>query len=155
MMQSNLHLQFIDHLTGQHSSLQKDQLLPLISENLLSPFHVKLPKDILRQAQDFVRSAYQLRQSRSYQENLSSEMAAQGLQDPGNKSIVMSYDFHVVGQDIKLIEVNTNASFLALGFEMYQMRQIPLPIADFRMEEIRENIFEEMHLQGKKSNGQF
>ena len=63
-MLSPLHLEFIAHLTAQHSSLKKEELEPLISENLLSPFTVKLPKDILRQAQDFTRAAFGLRLSR-------------------------------------------------------------------------------------------
>ena len=61
MMLSPLHLEFIEHLTSRHSSLKKEDLEPLISENLLSPLSVKLPKDILSQAQSFVRACFALR----------------------------------------------------------------------------------------------
>src|SRR5690606_27384261 len=74
--------------------------------------------------------------------------------DPGNKSIMMSYDFHVdQNQQLKLIEVNTNASFLVLGHEMYKMRNIPLPVSDFNLKEIGKNIETELTLQGKSPRG--
>jgi hypothetical protein len=53
---------------------------------------------------------------------------------------------------LKLIEINTNASFLALGFEMYQMRKFSLPVPDFTMDEIKKNIQTELALQKKSSN---
>jgi hypothetical protein len=62
----------------------------------------------------------------------------------------MSYDFHVTEENkLKLIEVNTNASFLALGYEMYKSRQFPLPVKDFSLEEIRKDVETEIKLCGK------
>jgi hypothetical protein len=151
---TNLKNDFIQHLKNSLKGL-KDQppepsLDDLISENLLSPFKVELPQDILLEAQRAVTTLFDLREKKIYQDSYASELLELGVSDPGNKSIAMSYDFHVTADNrLKLIEVNTNASFLALGHEMYRMRGVPLPVRDFSMEEIRRDIETEMKLQGK------
>lgn len=143
---------FISHLLKAHPHLQREKLDELVSPLLLSPFQVSLPKSVLQEAQAFVKACFQLRENQSYQSTLAGEIQARGLKDPGNKAICMSYDFHVDPQGhLKLIEINTNAAFLALGYEMYQMRELPLSVADFSMEELRSCIETEMKLQGKPS----
>lgn len=133
-----------------HPSLSKEKLDGLISEQILSPFQVELPKSVLTEAQDFVAAAFRMRQSPDYIQALQSELQFRQIQDPGNKSICMSYDFHVdLEGHLKLIEVNTNAAFLALGYELYKARELPLPVSDFTMEELKENIKNEVRLQGK------
>lgn len=152
-MFSSLHTAYIQHLVSEYS-LSESIIAPLISPELLSPFQVTLPMNVLVQAQNFVRASFELRQSSDYQKFLEPDLNQHGLKDPGNKSILMSYDFHVTDDmKIKLIEVNTNASFLALGYEMYQLRKLPLPVSDFRIEEILANIKTELSLQGKKLDG--
>ncbi len=121
---------------------------------LLSPFEIRLPSAVLKQAQDFVHACYHLRENQSYQAALQPEIHERGLKDPGNKAICMSYDFHVdADEQLKLIEINTNAAFLALGYEMYKMRGLPLPVAGFKMEDFRSCIETEMKLQGKPASG--
>lgn len=142
--------EFISSLKSRYPDLASASLEDLISENLLSPFVIQLPADILKQAQDFVRNTFQLRETKAYQEKYSEQLNKLGLKDPGNKSIAMSYDFHVNSENqLKLIEVNTNASFLALGFEMYTAAGVELPIKDFHIEEVDQNIQAELKLQGK------
>lgn len=142
--------QYIEHLQFENPQFSSEELNGLISENLLSPFKVSLSREILEQAQQFVKSCFLLRESSEYQQYLAPEVLQRGLKDPGNKSILMSYDFHLDSNNqLKLIEINTNASFLAMGYEMYQSRKIPLPVADFKMDEIKENILEELRLQKK------
>lgn len=143
---------FIEHLCRRHPTLASADLDSLISDNLFSPHEIRLPLDVLTQAQQFVKASFQLRNSPSYLEKMKPEMEQRGLIDPGNKSICMSYDFHVDGNGIlKLIEVNTNASFLAMGAEMYLARELPSPVSDFKIEELGESIRNEMKLQGKTS----
>lgn len=146
----NLKPDLISQLQKDFPKLKDVDLDPLVSENLVSPFHIQLPKSILEQIQKFIRAAYSLRQSGTYLKNHQDELAKLGIKDPGNKSMAMSYDFHVdpSGQ-IKLIEINTNASFLMLGLEMYKSRHLPLPVKDFSEESIREMILEELRLQNK------
>ena len=141
---------FISHLLKAHPTLQQGTLDELVSPLLLSPYQITLPKSVLQEAQAFVKACFQLRENQSYQKALASEIQSRGLKDPGNKAICMSYDFHVDPQGhLKLIEINTNAAFLALGHEMYQMRELPLPVSDFSMAELRASIETEMKLQGK------
>jgi hypothetical protein len=144
---------FVSHLLKAHPTLSQEKLDELISPLLLSPFHIELPASVLKEAQDFVRACFHLREDQSYQTALRPEMFSRGLKDPGNKAICMSYDFHVDPQGhLKLIEINTNAAFLALGFEMYRMRGLTLPVADFMMEDLKASIETEMQLQGKSAN---
>jgi len=145
---------FVSHLVKAYPNLVREQLDELISPLLVSPLEVRLPKSILQEAQEFVRACYSLRENSSYQSFLNPEIQKRGLKDPGNKAICMSYDFHVDPQGhLKLIEINTNAAFLALGYEVYKMRELPPPVADFTMDELRGSIETEMKLQGKSASG--
>jgi len=139
----------ITHLTNSPLSLDRAQMESLISENLFSPFQIELPKNILAQAQEMVKACFSLREHPSYQKTFCPEMEKRGIKDPGNKAICMSYDFHL-DQDglLKLIEINTNASFLALGFEMYKARKVALPIPEFDLHELKSCIEKEMELNG-------
>lgn len=122
----------------------------LISDNLISPFVVQLPMGILNQAQLFIENIFKMREQTSYVQHYQTSLEKLGLLDPGNKSILMSYDFHVdQSGNLKLIEINTNAAFLALGEQMYLAREVELPIANFKISEIKANIEEELHLQKK------
>jgi hypothetical protein len=146
----NLKENFVRHLCAKYPGLREEILAPLISENLLSPFHVELPKAVLSEAERIVAALFRLKENPHYQASYSEELKQKDLMDPKNKSICMSYDFHVTDEGrLKLIEVNTNASFLALGYEMYQMHGAALPQADFSLEELRTNIETELLLQGK------
>lgn len=147
---------YISHLLKVHPTLSEKELDELISPQLLSPFEVRLPKSLLNEAQDFVEATFKLRESKEYQNILTPELNERGIKDPGNKSICMSYDFHVDSNGhLKLIEINTNAAFQALGYEMYKMRGLPLPVADFSMQEFKQSIVTEMKLQGKSVNSDF
>lgn len=146
----NHRVEFIQQLRSSFKGLQNEPLESLIAENLICPFVVTLPKAVLQQAQDIISTIFSLREKKSYQEHYSHLAAQKNLKDPGNKSIVMSYDFHLdEQQNLKLIEINTNASFLALGHEMYKSRGLSLPVSDFSLDEIRSNINQEINLQGK------
>jgi hypothetical protein len=145
---------FIQQLQKDFQGLQAQPLDTLVSENLLSPFTIRLPESVLNQAQQTVEVLFRLRENKTYQESYKKELEQLNLKDPGNKSICMSYDFHVTKENsLKLIEVNTNSSFLALGYEMYKARQLPLPVKDFSFEEVRKNIETEMKLHGKPMKG--
>ncbi|MDG0815254.1 hypothetical protein [Bdellovibrio svalbardensis] len=152
----NLKAEFIQQLRSSFKGLATEPLESAVADNLLSPFTIELPKAVLQQAQDVVSALFDLRERKSYQTHYEDLIAMKGLKDPGNKSILMSYDFHVdEQQNLKLIEINTNASFLALGHEMYKAQGLPLPVSDFSFDEIRQNILTEMKLQGKDVGGTF
>lgn len=141
---------FIHQLRSTYKGLENESLDTLVSENLISPFAVELPAAVVTQAQRIITEIYNLRDSQAYTDHYAKLIAEKGLRDPGNKSIMMSYDFHLdEQQNLKLIEVNTNAAFLILGYEMYQMKGLQLPVLDFTRDEIRRCIEAEMALQGK------
>ena len=141
---------FIQHLISQYPSLSLEKLNPLISPELLSPYRVELPASILSQAQEFISAIYSLRRQPSYIQFFDAEIKQRGLIDPGNKSICMSYDFHLDESGVlKLIEVNTNAAFLALGAEFYNSLGLAQPIKGFQLKELKNSIETEMQLFGK------
>lgn len=141
---------FLNHLIQKYPSLVKDQLEALISLQLFSPYCVELPKNILTQAQSFVAAVYGLRQLPQYKEFLGNEISARSLIDPGNKSICMSFDFHINERgELKLIEINTNAAFLAMGYELYESQKIPQPVEGFHIRSLKACIEMEMDLFSK------
>lgn len=145
----NLKESFLSQLRTSFPDLQSKLGDDLVSENLLSPFTVQLPWRLQQQARDIIESIFTMRETPQYQAHYQNLAQEKGLKDPGNKSIMMSYDFHVdADQNLKLIEVNTNASFLILGEQMYRMRQLPLS-ADFKLEDLKECILTELKLNGK------
>lgn len=139
-------------IENKYPALSTDQTGHLISENLLSPFKIDLFDRHLKQAQEFVHTCYSIRENKKYIQALTSEIESRGLIDPGNKAIVMSYDFHLADDDcLKLIEINTNASFLAMGDLMYQAHNLKQPISDFSIEELKTNIQNELILFGNSN----
>lgn len=93
-----------------------ESLEPLIGPHLVSDHILRLPKSVLSQAAEFVQAAWALRNHARYHEFLAPQAAALDIQPPGNASFAMSYDFHIdKSAQLKLIEINTNAAFFALG----------------------------------------
>lgn len=141
---------FIQQLRTSFPGLQNEPLETIVAENLISLFSVQLPSSVLKQAQDVISLLFSMREKQSYRDHYKDLLQEKCLTDPGNKSIMMSYDFHLdENQNLKLIEINTNAAFLALGSEMYKMKGLPQPVADFNINEIRLCIETELKLQGK------
>ncbi|MFN8790149.1 MAG: hypothetical protein ACK5Y2_01685 [Bdellovibrionales bacterium] len=115
---------FADHLCQHYPALKAENLEAILSPQLLSPHKVSLPKFLLQQIELTIQSFQQLRELPDYQ-----NWAAQTwgpLWNPGNYGVFMSYDFHVTADGhLKLIEINTNASFLGLGWEMARFQGVP------------------------------
>ena len=141
---------FIQHLKKSFPGLAQHPLESLVADNLISPFTVELKSSVLAQAQKAMSLLFSMREKESYLNHYKDLLAEKGLKDPGNKSIMMSYDFHVdENNNLKLIEINTNAAFLVLGQQMYEMKGHALPVEDFKLDEIKASIVTEMQLQGK------
>lgn len=120
-----------------------------ISDNLLCPHILKLPKRVLLQAQEFVKAAFTMRTRPEYTAYYAETLNLRNLKDPGNKGIMMSYDFHLdSNEQLKLIEINTNAAFLGLGSELYESQNLN-PQTGFTINSVRQCIEEELKLQGK------
>lgn len=95
----------------------------LISDQLLSPHTITLPFSVLEKIKSEI-TAYQKLRAWG-QDNLIGQYEAQGLRTTSNFGVANSFDFHVVSDEsgqpqLKLIEINTNAAFLAMGLKLYE-----------------------------------
>ena len=112
---------FVQFLNAKYTSLSVEQLNGLVADQLLSPFHVQLPSAALQKIQTEIHAYQKLQQWTA--ENLAEVYQAKNLLQPKNSSVCTSYDFHIDQDDNpKLIEINTNAAFLALGLELYEFQ---------------------------------
>lgn len=141
---------YIKHLHSQFPSLDRQDLEKLVSENLISNFEIDLPQNVLEQIKVTIKNFNDIRTSSNYLEFHKSSLAQKGIQDPGNRAMSNSFDFHVdANGKIKLIEINTNAAFLALGLELYDSQKGRNTISSFEEDGFRIMIENEMKLQGK------
>lgn len=142
----------IEHLGSKFPNLTKHPLDDLISTQLFSPHSVPISKKTLDQMSLIIKTLFNLRTKKEYVQYFSKELTDKGLIDPGNHSILMSYDFHIdENENPKLIEINTNASFLALGYEMYLSRKIPFPVPEFQITDLKKNIENELRIFDEKN----
>lgn len=113
---------------------KSSDLVSKISPNLVSPHVTELPMRLRAQAQEIVKAFFDLRQSPAWQNRLKSQNP--NIPDPGNTSILMSYDFHVdANENLRLIEINTNASMSLIADISHQVHGIENVFAsDFRAE---------------------
>lgn len=138
---------FIQGLHEISPEISKLQLGPLIAPELVSPLTLNLPKNVLQQAQHAIQDFFKLRKDPAYTASLHPKAIALGLIDPGNYAVCMSHDFHMTPQGkLKLIEVNTNASFLFLSQILYRAANLPNPIREFGLNQIRDMIETEISL---------
>ncbi len=130
--------QFINALKAKGLKKTDDEFASLVSENLISPFTVELPLIIKKQAEELISGLYELRETPDYLEFYREQLERQGISDPGNKSIAMSYDVHWDAEQkkIKLIEINTNAAFLFLSDPLYTAAQLPFPVPGFSVKDL-------------------
>jgi len=121
----NTKASFVQFLNAKYPSLTQERLNELISDQLLSPYSVRLPFSTLTKIQTEIQQYQKLQQWTA--ENLSDEYKKKDLRQAKNSAVCTSYDFHIDATgDPKLIEINTNAAFLALGLELYDFhRHIP------------------------------
>lgn len=76
-----------------------------LSPNLFSFQEIKVSKNAFSKVQNFIQATYHLRNNIDYQTDI---LGSQSTQK--HKSVLMSFDFHMVDEQPKLIEINTNAS---------------------------------------------
>lgn len=155
---SDLKSGFISHLRKHHPSLAElpaERMSDLVSDNLLCEHVVRLPKASLERIQDIVRDFDTIRSRLIATDALKAEKERLGLINPGHRSIMMSFDFHMTAEgEPRLIEINTNAAFHLLNFEMLKFRGLSSAVPSFNPELFKNDVLEEMrgyHKQG----GQF
>jgi hypothetical protein len=105
---------------------------------LVSPHSVRISRTNLQIMQAAVTAFFRLRQLPAYLSAVAPSLGALATHEPGNFSVLMSYDFHVTETGPRLIEINTNAGF-ALGAELVDRFHAP---AAARSPRVRERIVE-------------
>ncbi|MCB0415262.1 MAG: hypothetical protein KDD50_13075, partial [Bdellovibrionales bacterium] len=98
-----------------------EESFPEISwDRIVSNKVLQLPASCLNEAQGFISAFYKLSQTASYQEATGLKKQFPFDENIKNHSLLMAYDFHVDDQNnLKLIEVNTNASGYLLADLVY------------------------------------
>lgn len=150
---SNLKPAFIDHLLDAHPVLRERPRAffeERVAEGLLSPFEIRLPKTTLDRLHQVAAAFGELREKLKSSSAHLERMKALGYTDPGNRSIMMSYDLHVdEAGGLKLIEVNTNAAFLIMGAEMYALRGVAAPVP-YSAQDLGKDVLEELSLWAER-----
>ncbi len=140
----NLSQSFYAYLCQKYPKLQDEALENTVAPYLLSPQQIQLSSQIKSDVMATIEAFQNLRDSKSYQNFMSTKWGP--LFRPGNSSLFMSYDFHVTQEgQIKLIEINTNASFLGLGWEMNQFQKLDWN-ADFNLSDLKKCLLSELSL---------
>ena len=146
----NLKSSFVLFLNKKYPDLSLNQLNSMISDQLLSPFSVTLTKNTFDQLQTEIQSYQKLRQWS--ESSLQTQFENKNLRKPKNSAVCTSYDFHINDQgQPKLIEINTNAAFLALGLELYEFLKYK-PNTDFSEPDLIQMFKKEIDLCGAVKN---
>lgn len=123
----NIKTRFIQFLQAKYASWNNPeglaQLNALISDQLLSEKIIELPVCILNDTRTEIKAYSALKEWGA--KHLKTQYDQMGLNTPLNEAVCTSFDFHVTPEnDIKLIEINTNAAFLAMGTELYEFHKL-------------------------------
>ncbi len=142
---------FVSYLSQKYPDLSRGLLESLISEELLSPFQINLSQEQVDRIKTEILIYWKLRNWGAA--NLNAQFAKYGLRRPANYAVCMSYDFHIncKGQP-ELIEINSNASFLALGLELYSFLKLPNPAGPFGKNDLVKMFLSELALCNAKEN---
>ncbi len=146
----NIKSSFVEFLNQKYPTITLNELNVLISDQLLSPFHVTLSESTFEQLKTEIAGYQNLRHWS--ENNLLSVFKTKNLRQPKNTAVCTSYDFHIneLGQP-KLIEINTNAAFLALGVELYDFFKHP-PETQFSESDLVQMFKNEINLSGAVQN---
>jgi hypothetical protein len=137
-------LNFAQYLLNTYPKLSAHPIESLVTENLTSPFSIHLKKKTLQQIRGFISESVAWKRQ-NYQSLKTTFESTFHLPAASNQSICMSYDFHIdPNQDPKLIEINTNASFLVLSAELYRFHNLAQPIFQDPWAEIKKDILSEI-----------
>lgn len=148
---NQLKTDLLQYICKRFPALQNEPLENLISENLLSPARIQISIQNWKKIKEFIRIAGRLSESSAYIEQQGQRYKdLTGLVIPLNHSICMSYDFHLSNDNLKLIEINTNASFLSLGQLFYESQQLENPCGKNVEAQLKSDILQEVSSYSNK-----
>ena len=96
-----------------------------IKSDLLFGQSIPLKQQIFKTCYLVIKAFWELRENKTYQEYIKSNYSINC--NPLNYSILMCYDFHITDTGVKLIEVNTNASFAIVAGILSHINKQALP----------------------------
>jgi hypothetical protein len=137
MLKNLLRDKFIAEMKSQYPAASaRLNLENSISPTFISPMTLQLPKYLLLEAAQTIQEYFKLR------DKPVAAIESQGWSDPGHNSVLMSYDFHLEptasGWQLRLIEINTNASMGLAGALLYKAAEIePNPLANPKSDILR------------------
>lgn len=147
----NVKASFVSFLNKKYPELSLNKLKELVSDNLISPFQIELSHEQIDIIKNEIKSYWKLRNWT--EKSKSTEYLNMGLNKPNNYSVCMSYDFHINAEGKpELIEINTNAAFLAMSLQIYEYFNLPNIASSFSETELVEMFKKEIQLANTNSN---
>lgn len=129
---------YLTKLKSEYPNTEKLSDLPYkLSSNLISSEVIQLPQTIRAQAEETVKALFALRNLPAYREAVLQKVPEWRLvKNPSNFAALMSYDFHIdETKNLRLIEINTNASSSLIGTNLYKTHGLANPFSsDFQKE---------------------
>ena len=128
-----------------HANLA-EKILNIVTDN-----KIEIPKSVFSQAQKIIESFFNLRLSKVYQDSLFAKRPIIA-HDPASFSVLMGYDFHLTEkQELKLIEINTNAASSLLVDTLYKAQELN-GVSDFFHKSLKVSFEEEFRLCEKHTS---
>lgn len=121
-----------------------------IPNHLIFKKALPLPQNIFYKCHLIIKALWNLRQTPAYQAHVQKQ--TQVAHDPHHYAILMCYDFHVTEDDVKLIEVNTNASFGILAGLLSLKRKITPTFLPEYPKVLKDSLLEEIIRFGLKTS---
>ncbi len=112
------------------SSAQLSQFWPTPEnlKKLFSPYVLKIPKTVLHQAQEVIHELWCLSRDPDYQGFVLQRSPEIAHHSTSASGVLMAYDFHLNEKsELRLIEVNTNASGFLFADPLYKVLGRPAP----------------------------
>lgn len=119
-----------------------------LSPQLASPLQIRLPHSVLEEAQNIVRDIHRLQHNLAYQNQIQKQFPFASFQK--TPSLLNSLDVHIDSeQNLKIIEINTNASSYLVNAFHYLYRGIStFPMALQKLKDSFQTTFGSLLLPG-------
>ncbi|RME18272.1 MAG: hypothetical protein D6797_00760, partial [Bdellovibrio sp.] len=135
-------------LQEKYPSLKSHADLSFSSRNLVTPYEVPLPKEVLQKCIRFVQLTFKIAHLKAYEEAIRKFCYPedQGILDASvnNFSVLMGYDFHIINNQPYLIEINTNSSGFLFAAALKELKTGDTePLKKLKASFLKENAFPE------------
>jgi hypothetical protein len=141
-----VHDRYAQILRSRYPILSEQDSVPDVHA-LIFPEVIEIPAAAIRHIQALVRALFSLRELASYRQRIATADREILGYEPGNKSVLMGYDFHLDANGHPwLIEVNTNAAFSLGSDVLSECQSIDNPFVPSFLEALKASFLEEYGL---------